>query len=374
MANRSASHTIKGYLYQFDKTLIEVITNPQSKIAFENTQDIDYDDYVLQVKHKEAQEYSHSKIRKPVENLMELFHHDRTKKLCLYCHFKNSVPGDWNLSLTELDSIISAETKRNYPDLLREQFLSSFTVRFSEDYEAQFVRILEMLKSIFSLKTIEEAALYHSIFRSKLLDRSILTIPERYVCLDDLRHFLNDTEVTVFYSAYSKFMGIEKYTKLIKKRYFTSSFPNINNFERLFVIECGDTTNTADLINLTNRLAIKYFRKGKSPQPYIIFRNCSRDKLNKLKQDLYDSEVIFFDGTYFDGDRFRINELINNQMNNSGFVLKISPEEEILSLFQHVKIMEAFQFFFSDPLSIISSAKHIRIQIDNTEQAIQMLN
>jgi hypothetical protein len=81
-------YAIKGFLYQFDKTLIEVVTNPQSKIAFENKQDIDYDDFVLQVKHKETQEYSHSKIRKPVEKLIGLFHCDPTKKLCLYCHFK----------------------------------------------------------------------------------------------------------------------------------------------------------------------------------------------------------------------------------------------------------------------------------------------
>ena len=40
-------YAIKGFLYQFDKTLIEVITNPQTSVAFENRQDIDYEDYVL---------------------------------------------------------------------------------------------------------------------------------------------------------------------------------------------------------------------------------------------------------------------------------------------------------------------------------------
>lgn len=40
-------YAIKGFLYQFDKTLIEVITNPQTSVAFENRQDIDYEDYAL---------------------------------------------------------------------------------------------------------------------------------------------------------------------------------------------------------------------------------------------------------------------------------------------------------------------------------------
>jgi hypothetical protein len=201
-----------------------------------------------------------------------------------------------------------------------------------------------------------------------------LPITERYVCLDDLKHFLNDTEVTVFYTAYSKYLGMEKYNKLIKKRYFTFSAPNINNFERLFVIEGEKTAISADLINIASRIAIKYYRKGKSPQPYIVFRNCKRDKFIKLKQDLYDSGVNFFDGTHFDGDRFRLDELMKNQINSSGFTMKVLPEEEVLALLQHAKIMEVYQFFISNPLSISSPVKHIRIQIDNTEQAIRMLN
>jgi len=55
-------YAIKGFLYQFDKTLIEVITNPQTSVAFENRQDIDYEDYVLQFKHKETQDYTPRKF------------------------------------------------------------------------------------------------------------------------------------------------------------------------------------------------------------------------------------------------------------------------------------------------------------------------
>jgi hypothetical protein len=41
---------IKGFLYQFDRILIEVFRNPNTYVAFENRQDIDYEDYVLQMK------------------------------------------------------------------------------------------------------------------------------------------------------------------------------------------------------------------------------------------------------------------------------------------------------------------------------------
>ncbi len=33
-------YAIKGFLYQFDKTLIEILNNPKTCVAFENQQDI----------------------------------------------------------------------------------------------------------------------------------------------------------------------------------------------------------------------------------------------------------------------------------------------------------------------------------------------
>lgn len=367
-------YAIKGFLYQFDTTLIEVITNPQSRVAFETKQDIDFDDYVIQVKHKETQDFSNSKIRKPVEKLLELFSHDQTKKFILYCHFKNKIAQDWKISLTELDSILSVETKKAYLDPVRELFASSFIIRFSDDYETQFYRLLGMLKSQFSLKTIDEAVLYHSIFRSKLLERSVLPIAERYVNFYELSQFLYDTEATVFYSAYSKYLGSEKYIKLLKKRYFTFSNPNINNFERLFIIECTNTTNLTDMVKIVSRIANKYFRKGKSPQPYILFRNCNRDKMINLKRALYDSDVKFFDGTHFDGDSVRLDELFKNTINSSDFILKVVAEDDALTILRHVKMMEVFQFFIGEPMSMSTSAKNIRIQLDNVEHAVQMLS
>ena len=48
-------YAIKGFMYQFDKTLLEALAHRHTTIRFENQQDIDYEDFVLQVKHKETQ-------------------------------------------------------------------------------------------------------------------------------------------------------------------------------------------------------------------------------------------------------------------------------------------------------------------------------
>lgn len=367
-------YAIKGFLYQFDKTLIEVLRHPQTTIRFENRQDIDYEEYVLQVKHKETQQYASSKVRKAVEKLIAFFLRDTTKKLYLYCHFKDRTPQDWTLTLAELDSIIGKNGKKRYSRSVRNQFLASFTIRFSEDFETQFKQTLALIKSSFSLPDNETAVLYHSIFRSRLLDLSLGLKPLRKVRLTDLKMFLDNAEVRVFEGAYSKYVGEEKYSRLIKKTYFTMVTPNIENFERLFLVESDSAVGLGVLVKIAARLSNKFYKKGKSPQPYIAFRSLTEDRLRELKQTLFDVGIHFFDGTHFDGDRFRLNELAGAPASSRVCTLKVVSEHQTPMLVQRVHIQEAFQFFVGDPIQLNVTGDHRRIQVKRTEQILQMIN
>lgn len=78
-------YAIKGFLYQFDKSIIELLSvGGSQEIFIEHTQDINYQNYVLQIKHKEASKYSNSKIREPIIKLLEIYNNDTSKKFCLY--------------------------------------------------------------------------------------------------------------------------------------------------------------------------------------------------------------------------------------------------------------------------------------------------
>jgi hypothetical protein len=140
-------HAIKGFLYQFDKTLIEVLKNPEADVAFENEQDIDYDVYVLQVKNHDSQCFSTSRIRKPVVGLLKSFIQDRSRKLCLYCHFKNKAPGEWRPSTGELDVIVGEAALKMFSTQARKQFVRSFRIRFSENYQAQFRWLVRAIRT-----------------------------------------------------------------------------------------------------------------------------------------------------------------------------------------------------------------------------------
>ena len=343
--NNGAYYAIKGFLYQFDKTLIEILQNQDKTIGIEKRQDIDIQDYVIQVKHKETQNYSPSKINKAVIQLLELFKKDKTQKFCLYCYFKDKLLSTHQFNLTELDNVLG-DKKEDYTSYLKEEFISSFEISFSNNFEEQFEILIDLIKKSFSLPSKDKAYIYHSIFRSKLFDISIKDINEREISKQELDTFIKDTEKTIFYSSYSKYFNNVEYEKLIKKDFFTFNTANIDNFERLFLIDYHNDVNLVDINKIVNRISQKYFIKSKSPQPYLCFLNLDNQKIVELKQKLIDQGIMFNDGTYFNGDRFRLDRIREKELDNYKLKVKIICHEHLSKLLQEVKIKEIFGFDF----------------------------
>lgn len=370
--NNGGYYAIKGFLYQFDKTLIEILTNPTKKIYVEHTQDINYVNYVIQVKHRETQKYADNTIRNAVIQLIELFKEDKSQSFCLYCHFKDKPPSQWKLNTSELDKILGPK-KLNYLSYLKNEFTDNFVIQFSENFEAQFKSLITLIASSFSLSNADKSYIYHSIFRSKLFDLSIKSFEERQIEKKDLNTFIEATERTIFYDAYATYLGQDKYEKLMRKEYFTFNKANIDNFERLFIIDCIEDVNLVDVNKIVNCISRKYFRKNKSPQPYLCFVNLDDDKLIQLKQELIDQGIFFNDGTYFNGDRFRLNKILENNIDDDTIKVKIINPEHMVKVLRKIVIKEFYQFYNLNPIDIITDQKHIKIQIKATNQILKML-
>lgn len=365
-------YALKGFLYQFDCALIEMIRNPNIDVAFENRQDIDYDDYVLQIKHKETQSYKPIKIRKAVTQLLELFAASNSLKLVLYCHFNDRTKSDWRLSLAELDKIIGTKAQIHSVET-RRAFLKAFTIRFSEDYETQFNALLSLIKTEFSIKTDEEAIIYHSLFRSHLLAKSILRKEQRRCSSNDLTSLRTGSEQIVFYAAYSRYLGDAKYEAMLRKRFFTFTAPNIENFERLFILQPETTASREAVTECVTRLSRKYFRRSKSPQPYVCIRDVSKTFINDVKQALLDQGMTLFDGTHFDGDRFRPDELIRKRVNDPEPRVKFIPESMLSDILTRSIFTEVFQVYVYAPLKINSKGRYVCIAVTDLAQAARIL-
>ncbi|MEK3879192.1 hypothetical protein [Paenibacillus sp. FSL M7-0420] len=366
-------YAIKGFLYQFDSTLMTILSNPKSNINFEQVQDISYEDYVIQVKHKETQTYSESKVRKPIIQLMNLFQKDDQKKYSLYCYFKDMPLQDKVLKLSELEKILGAE-KSKYNRPFKINFLKNFIIKFTNDYSTQFQETIDLINQTFGCKNLETAIYYHSIFRSKLLEMAIQNRSERKLNVGSLHSFLKDVKYVIFHAAYADFLTKEKYELTVKKSFFTMKKLNIDNYERLFIIPVDDRCDEFVLLTIVGRIFQKFFRPDKSPPPFVVFKDICNDKLNLIKQTLIDRKIMFNDGTYFNGDKFRIEKLTAIEKNTMVKIVEYKSLEEIMSA---ISFQEVYHFYL-DRAALLNvekllKSRHYQIQIDEVEQIARMI-
>ncbi|ADC50042.1 hypothetical protein BpOF4_09935 [Alkalihalophilus pseudofirmus OF4] len=363
-------YAIKGFLYQFDTTIIEILNNPDTDVSFEDIQDINYEQFVVQVKHKETQSYTPGKIKTPIIQLLHLFKEDTNKNYRLYCYFKNISPTEKKLTLIELDGILGNK-KNEFEKELKEKFIGSFILQFSENYEEQFHSTLEQIDKAYNLNNRDLSVLYHSIIRSEIFRLVIKEKRLRSINKTKLDEVIENYQEIVFYSAYEEHLSREAYEKMIRKEFFIQRKPNLGNTSRLFIIDSSKYSDYTDIHNLINIISRKYFRKDKSPAPIICFRDIEDSTLNFIKQGLLDRNYSFCDGTFFDGDKFRIEKLVDSYNSCS---VRFVKEEYLETLLTHEYCQEIYQFFNHSRVEIQTRFKHIKIQINNLNQVIKIIS
>ncbi|WP_343002899.1 ATP-binding protein [Intestinibacter bartlettii] len=131
-SKRSAEATIAGYLYQFDKSIIEILNfeNDYSQVTIEGIEDIDIEDEdfnlkSIQVKYYEGTEYNHSQISEAVRYLFfnyidYLNGNTKRREYYVYGHYYS---GTEKLKVNEDFTIQDIDGKKAI-DIVKENFLT----------------------------------------------------------------------------------------------------------------------------------------------------------------------------------------------------------------------------------------------------------
>ena len=376
-------YAIKGFLYQFDKTIIELLNiDENTSISVEQIQDINYEDYVIQVKHRESATYSKSKIRKPVIELIDLFIKDKNKKFRLYAYFSDKEPCVIEYSTADeirdilkyRDADKNKELSKKYTDDLLLEFCHNFKLVFSENYQSQFEEAIEKIKNKFNVDN-EEANIYHSHIRYYLFKLAIkANKDERNTTFLDIKEYIDKCDKVTFNSMYCEQLGRDNYLRLIKKSFFTFKGPNIDNFTRLFIVDVCKYQSNTEILEVIYAISNKYYRKGKSQAPYIMLFNDSIDLYNQIRRELFDKEFYFSDGTYFNGDKFRVDRLIRDG-DNENVRLKMIWNENINQVLDNLTFNEVYSLYINKDIieeecikDKIRDAKKISIQFTSLEE------
>ncbi|TWE16225.1 hypothetical protein [Kitasatospora atroaurantiaca] len=338
-------HAIKGYAFQFDASLLQILDNHTGSVEIEGAQDIGVRNFHIQVKNRSAR-FSLRSITNPVLQMMDQFSQNRDARFSLYCHFLDRAPGSViMINRDELDSLLG-EKSSLYEEDAKEMFTKSFQINFAPDYRTQFETVLSRLTKVLRARSESEATYWHAVIHGHLRDL-IFSQPqgERRVNLQQLIDVVNDARSAVFEASYAQVYGHTKYLKLLRDQY-KSRGVNVHNRQRLFVVECSVGTHLQDLVDVAARIRSRYYA-GQSPAPYLCFRGV-RDLVD-VKRALWDADLKFDDGFNYGGAQFSVVDLVTPPSRGFGIKLvdfALLPEVTVLARYR-----EVHDFYLTDPVS-----------------------
>lgn len=327
-------YAIKGFEYQIDKTLIEVLTarDHESVICLEQIQDINTDDFVMQVKYKESAKLMPSVIRNPIVQLISEYNSVPTKNYILYCYFGDTNGYSETVDIDFLNEILGSEGKK-FDTPTKEQFLTKFKLCFSEDFQTQFLDVLSKLQGLGYCNTKEEAIYYYSILedylRKKVVNHPPADMANRKVTKNEILEYLESGRKIIFTSAFKEYKGEQAYLRLVKSK-FKKPVKNQNT-----IIVLGSVKeDTVDLGNLIHQIIKKHYSRATYDIKPIMFV-ISDDKVQHVKRILIKEKSFFNDGyesisfcqdLFFSGpiiNRKKSGTRVNDSLSKSSFYSRV---------------------------------------------------
>jgi len=367
---------LRGYKYQFDKTILEIFANPTSNIIVEQIQDYGYDDYEVQVKYHNT-DYDaaaqKAKTKKPILQLIDNYISNPKKKYVLYIYLKG-IPPSKKIFKTVADLQVIIGKKSKYTASILTGFIKAFTVIYADDFEHNYSELIGKIKLNYS-KTEEEAEIYYSIISGYVLDLVSNNPPSksanRVTSKTEIDKLIRTGKKIIFRSSYLEEMGKEKYHKNLRKLYFKIGL-NVEPLERIFIIEIPQNPNLSLIKELILLIKSKWSKNKikATPDtdrfcPYIFLNGISNTDLKTIKTHLQQDAYVIKDGYDFLNANFNLASILErpNFVNKIQFKF-INSDYELKELLSgQTRTKEVFQFYFSAPVSGVIETTEINIEI-----------
>lgn len=395
MSSRSAIDTIKGYLYQFDRSIEQLLelSEDTDSIAVEQIEDIDVNTAnevtAIQCKYYSKTEYNHSVIARPIR--LMLTHYKELKcnntpfvKYMIYGKYKSGqnklvLPLNKNYLIDHFLTYSKDKITRYHHKELAlcdgdiENFLSFLTININaKDYNEQYQSILYLLKRQFCCSDFEAEHYYYNNALSLIKNLAVKKNRREITRGSFLKEI--DKKQILFNAWFLKLKGKKKYCKALKNEYFKSSL-NTSPFERIFLIEIQKNNDSliANLKMLIMRLQKKWSKISKRDKqsfcPYIYIHGIDDDELINLKAILRDEGYCCIDGYDFYNATFCAKSITKQATYDNDVKLKfINRLDQIESTLKEIKkTIEIYQFYIDSPYYQLndSNIKHVKIQVAN---------
>jgi hypothetical protein len=374
---------IRGFAYQFDKALLDMLQHPDKGYQIENLQDHNYEDYAIQVKYYDR-EYKPSERKQKIKAVLINFLNDLSehpeRKYCLYSYFNGVDETTVSLSFDELNDYLGNK-KAEFDEPLKRQLVKDLKVVYAPDFKEQFGSLIHEISKAYTCDK-EDACCYHAMMVSHI-ERLVLQYKveqaERRACSKtDLDRIVTNAKDVIFRNAYVDFLGREKFHKHIHKQYFNRR--HITAKERIFIIEPQPGWGLYEIRMALYEIASKWGKnKRNTPNeercsPFFHVRIDEED-MKTLKTEIRAEGKSFTDGHYFKNATFDPDLLVEPQTRYQNYdMLFIDKADDIVHTLNAARrAKEIIQFYHITPLDFEADVKHIKIQIDRLEDIEKMI-
>lgn len=390
--DRSAIDTIRGYCYQFDKSILELLSLKcdSDSVEVEGIEDVDIVQQgelsAIQCKYYEKTSYNHSVIAKPIRLMLSHFskNKDQIGNYHLFGHYKDGQEKlPTNITLTFLKDKFLTYTKDkdeyeehitlNLSDDDLELFLGKLTIDIkAKSFDKQYDEVIEKLRNVFSC-TKQEATHYYYNAAFSVITKLGCSHTNRKITKSEFINNLNNNEALFNVWLY-KYKGRQSYLRKLKSDLFPRNL-NTQPFDRFFIIDASNSKNITEIkdciysiqknwSNLSKRTATPY-------SPYIYIHNKAKQVLHSLKEQVFNEGMHFSDGYNFLGSQFCVNTLAQSKIDLNIKFQYIETESDLLTAVNSATSrVEIYQFFANENDLIIefeADIKNTKLQVLNFE-------
>lgn len=336
-SNRQAIDTIRGYLYQFDNTILQILNNEDENSSFtiEGVEDIDIEQLgeetlAIQCKYYEKSEFTPSKIKEAITWMVKDFSNriNDKKNLIQYKLFGHYQSGQEKLPdpisveyLKEKFLTSRTQEKKDKPSVtteihvdlgLNDEILTVFLSKLTLDIDGptldqQHESIQQKFNEL-GICSASDAQFFYakSLYIIRNLAKNQLEI-ERKITKNEFIEKLNNSKKMIFDYWYLEKLEIDDYCRTIRKKYFNNTQSKMNRFFLIEVLGLEIYELKEILKNISDRWSnLKTRNQPEKFCPFIYLHNINKEDLVRLKSELMLDKYIIEDGYYFKDGEFNI--------------------------------------------------------------------
>ncbi len=310
--SRAADYSIKGFLYQFNKTLLEILRSPEtSEITVEGIiEDIEIANSTsttaIQCKYHEANEnFTPSVLFKPLLQMMHNFMRTPSGliRYVIFAHFPNeSATSGSTIGKTELEAALASTNKdlRQYTDTLKDhidlqEFAKVFTIEFGPTFD-------DLVQEVYL--AIEQAGIPKSDIDTLAYPNAVQTIANLSIKHDpNARRITRQTLIKSLKSV--KKTAISRWTLALKtrKQLFDSKRkqlkPNLDKNSRLryFIIYPNSLEDfDSEIAMFVSDYVDKYHTKPAHISTPLLCLDTKEETFRDIQIRLYKKGIVSNDG------------------------------------------------------------------------------